>query len=236
MLGSVVMNTVSGTGCGWSGSGARIINSSWINNGAHFDRTWPSGFRGWWSDGLTLNECQEATVEGNVFADNSDINIIVAGASGGLFRRNSVRMVNNGAFGGMMADNFNTSGPPSDYAGAAFRENLVDCGGRCHFGIELGGHPWYMSANLVGPATITNNTVGGAAVLINAYGAGTADGPFSVFNNTFSGPCVDGVQFLCGGYVSLCSAINIAPDSVIDRAGETIPVASTEMKIFRGCP
>ena len=118
------------------------------------------------------------------------------------------------------------------------RDNLIDCGGRCHFGIELGPHPWfYLAPNIFGPMTITANTVGGAAVLINAYGAGTTAGPFAVYDNTFASPCVSGVDFLCMPVNhTVCSALNIAPDAVIDRRGETTPVATTHSTVFRGCP
>lgn len=77
---------------------------------------------------------------------------------------------------------------------------------------------------------MTGNAVSGAAVVLNLGGAGSAAAPFVVYGNALSG-AVAGVEFLCGK--SYSSLYNIAPDSVVDRRGDTAPVTSDNII---GCP
>ena len=71
-----------------------------------------------------------------------------------------------------------------NFTGTVFRDNSVDCGnGRCHYGIEVGPRPYYVSANVFG-GTITANTVTGAGILINVDGGGTAADPVVVVSNS----------------------------------------------------
>jgi hypothetical protein len=71
-------------------------------------------------------------------------------------------------------------------------------------------------------------------VLINADGAGSAAGPFAVYNNSFVGGCINSVTLLCNHTV--CSVFNIAPGSFIDRRGETSPVATNVGALLKQCP
>ena len=57
---------------------------------------------------------------------------------------------------------------------ARVKNNTVDCGTRCHYGIEIGGLPWYPNATIRGPATVAENTIGGAGFLLNCDVAGVA--------------------------------------------------------------
>ena len=73
--------------------------------------------------------------------------------------------------------------------------------------------------------TVENNAVAGAAININADGAGTSSAPVVVVGNALSVYARD-VAFLCG---KVCpgSLLNVAPGSYVDRQGETNPPATT---------
>mgnify|MGYP001481133240 CR=1 FL=1 len=222
------MQALCGTGLEWTGRGAWVVNASFLGNGAHFDRHTQQEDHSW-SDGLTLDSGPGAVVDTSWFVDNSDVNLIIGGGTGARITNNRVWMTGNAAFAGIMLDNFN-SNPNSDFTGALVTNNTVRCQQRCHFGIELGPHPWYNSANIFG-GLVTGNTVSGAGVLLNVDGAGTAAQPFTVFNNTLAGPCAPGIEFLCRK--TLCQVYNIAPDSVVDRRGDPTPASAIP---WAGCP
>jgi hypothetical protein len=82
-----------------------------------------------------------SVVQGNLFIDNSDINLIFGSGSDSLVSDNIIFEMQNGAFGGVMFDNFNghTDG---NFVGMEFHSNQIECNGRCDFGLELGPHPW----------------------------------------------------------------------------------------------
>jgi hypothetical protein len=221
------MHAVCGTGLEYTGTNFTVDRSMFLLNGDHFGRTSSSDAHSW-SDGLTLDSGPGAVITNNLFQDGSDINFIVGGGMGARIAGNTVRMVANGCFGGFMLDNFN-SNPNSNFVGALVTNNTILCGGRCHFGVELGPHPWYESTNIFG-GTVTGNTISGAAVCLNLGGAGAAGSPFVVYGNALSG-AQSGVDFLCGK--SYSSLYNIAPDSVVDRRGDTAPVTSDNII---GCP
>ena len=143
-------------------------------------------------------------------------------------------MVANGAFGGIMLDNFNNLAL-GNHSGAVVTNNSIDGGGRIHYGIELGPRPWYAAGgNLRGPVLVTGNTIGGAGFMIDADGAGLPEAPFVVSANTFVGECVAAFACVDGKVRYNCSTINISPDSAVDRKGERSP-AATRMAIT-SCP
>lgn len=49
-----------------------------------------------------------------------------------------------------MCDNFD-SDANSNFTGMLLTANAIACGGRCHFGLQLGPHPWY--AEMLGNST-----------------------------------------------------------------------------------
>lgn len=188
------INALCGTGCEYSGPNATFERCLFQNNGDHFGRQ--SGAEGHkWSDGLTIGSGPGALVRDCLFQDNSDINFIIADSHGARIENNTFRMVSNGAFGGIMLDNFNS--PSNDnHSGTVVQHNMVDGGSRLHYGIELGPRPWYTAGgNLRGPTIITGNTISGAGFLINADGAGLPGAPFIVTGNNLSGECV--AEFAC---------------------------------------
>jgi hypothetical protein len=94
-----------------------------------------------WSDGLTLNQASPAVVTDNLFIDNSDINLIFGSGTDSEVSGNTIFEMQNGAFGGVMFDNFNGN-TDGDFIGMQFHNNDIDCNGRCDFGLEVGPHPW----------------------------------------------------------------------------------------------
>ncbi len=77
---------------------------------------------------------------------------------------------------------------------------------------------------------MTGNSVNGAAVVLNAGGAGTSAAPFAVYANSLQASTA-GVELLCKKTYE--SIMNISPDSVVDRRGETFPVTDYDIE---GCP
>lgn len=218
----LMINALCGTSCEWSGADAVIEGSTFLNNGDHFGRQ--SGKQNHkWADGLTLTDVPGVLVRDNLFMDNSDVNLIVANGTGGRIENNTVRMVIGGAFAGIMLDSF---GQPElgNFAGMLVLSNTVACGNRCHYGLEIGPRPWYQPSNLVGPATVTGNTVSGAAILVNVDGAGIPGGVFTLVNTTYIGKCTPGVTLNC--HKTYCDSLVISPNSSVDRGGETVPAAA----------
>ena len=219
---SVSMRALCDTGFEWRGDDATITDSTFAGNGDHATRNL-------WSDGLTLLQSDRARVERCTFADNSDIGFISGGARNASFRDNAMTQTLQDAFGALMLDNFN-GGTHGDFTGATVTANRIDCStGRCHFGIEVGPHPWYRSVNITG-GIITANTVRGALQGINVEGGGTVAHPVQLFANPVTQWNTHGT-FNCG--VRTTTALNISPDSVVDRHGET---GSASNVVWHDCP
>jgi hypothetical protein len=209
-----------GTGWEWTGDKATIEGNVFYRNGDHTKKNM-------WSDGLTLLSSNGAVVRGNSFVDNSDVDFISGGAAGGTFESNSVLHVLQSSFAGLMLDNFGgaTSG---DFAGAVVKGNWINCQSQlCDFGIELGPHPWYLSANIKG-GSVTGNSVSGARIQINAEGAGTVAQPIAVSGNAL-GPSPASAVFGCGQSRS-ATAFNVSPDSFVTTGDATAKFT------FHGCP
>jgi hypothetical protein len=219
---SASVRALCGTALGFQGDDPTITDSDFRDNGLHV-RTPPQ-----FSDGLTLAHADRAVVSRNVFRDNTDVGFVCGGSTGATLADNAVIQRAQGAFAGLMLDNFDGTSS-GDFTGSVIQGNVVDCGPHlCDFGIELGPHPWYASPNLVA-GTVTGNVVTGATQGIDASGAGTAAAPMAVFGNTVSGSATSGT-FTCG--VATTSDLNISPDSFVDRHGETSPVTR---QTFAGC-
>jgi hypothetical protein len=194
-----------GTGWEWVGDDAAIEGNVFYQNGDHVTKMM-------WSDGLTLLRSNGARVRDNRFVDDSDVDFICGGAENAVFTGNRVAHVLQASFAGIMWDNFN-GGTPGKFVGASLAANVVDCGAQlCDFGIELGPHPWYPSANIEG-GKVTGNTVTGAKIQINAEGAGTAASPVTVSGNAL-GPSPATAVYGCG-QSRKATAFNVSPDSVV---------------------
>ncbi|MBP9113432.1 MAG: hypothetical protein KBF88_11535, partial [Polyangiaceae bacterium] len=200
-----------GTGWEWIGDNAVIEGNVFYQNGDHNTKLM-------WADGLTLLRSNGAKVLNNRFVDNSDIDFISGGANNALFEGNSVVHILQPTFAGLMLDNFN-GGTPGTFIGASMKGNTVNCGNLlCDFGIELGPHAWYLSANIQG-GSVTGNVVVGAKIQINAEGAGTVANPVTVSGN-FLGGTPGTAKYGCG-QTRTATQFNVSPDSVVATADKT---------------
>ncbi len=197
-----------GSGLEWDGDGVTIQSSVFWGNGDH-------GTTNMWSDGLTIHKSDGAIVDHCRFVDNSDVGFISGGGVNAQYTSNYAAQFNQASFAALMLDNFN-NGALGDFTNTVLSGNTVICSKACHFGIELGPHPWYASPNIKG-GTVEGNTVLGGHIEINAQGAGTAAQPIVIKNNNL-GPTPSSAKFLCGTVGNL-TPLNVSSDSVVDLAG-----------------
>ncbi|MFO0601338.1 MAG: NBR1-Ig-like domain-containing protein [Myxococcaceae bacterium] len=219
---SASINALCGSGFEWFGDGARIITSSFRDNGDNAHHMM-------WSDGLTLLQSDGAVVEGNEFIDNSDIGFISGGARQASFRGNRVVQARQLAFGGLMLDNFNgyTHG---DFTGTALAQNDVECSARqCDYGIVVGPHAWYPSSN-TRSGEVRDNAVRGAKLGIVVSGGGQADAPVVLSGNQVSGSLAN-ATFQCGA--RRAGSVVVSPDSFADVSGQA---GTIDRFAVTGCP
>jgi hypothetical protein len=214
LLMSATVNALCGSGFEWNGANAYIGGNLVRGNGDHTTHNM-------WSDGITVTRTDHAQVVSNYFSDNSDVDLILGSNHGGVVEHNIVAHGAQDSFAGLMLDNFNGS-TPGDFVDAEVSSNTINCNGRCDYGIQLGPHPWYASANITG-GLVTANSVTGARMGIDADGAGTQAAPMTVTNNQV-GSVPATATFLCGQRPS--ARFNVSPDSVVDLGAGPAPDAT----------
>jgi hypothetical protein len=220
-----------GTAMLWSGAQASIQRSEFRNNG---DASTPL----MWADGLTAVYAPESDIRDNVFADNSDIGVIIGHAARSRIEGNLVVQRTQRAFAGLMLDNFHSNNLSfrGDFRGAVIAGNLVDCGAQlCVFGIQVGPGPWYPTRNIVG-GELRGNDVRGAKVGINVDGAGQRLAPTAVFDNRVSGVPSGAVFVDCPKPIPT-GWMNVSPISFVDRRDDSLPTAahlSDPCQLFSG--
>ena len=221
---NVSKNALCGTALEWRGNNGVIVDNVIRSNGQN-------SVQNMWSDGITVNYSDGVTVTDNLLVDNSDVALILGGARNGYVARNTIQQVTQLAFAGLMLDNFN-GGTHGDFSGATVTQNTISCGAQrwCHFGINLGPHPWYLSTNILG-GTVTGNTVTNARQGINVDGAGTVSAPLVLYNNPVSGSPTS-AQFLCGTMATSNLNIYLA-DSVVNRNGDATAATNRQ---WHNCP
>ena len=214
---SASVNALCGTALEWKGGQAVIEDSAFLDNGDHDTDLM-------WADGLTLLTSDGASVRRNTFADNTDIDLICGGGMGTMIEDNSIRHANRAAFAGLMLDNFSRPEIAGDFTGAVVSENTIDCGPSrlCDFGIQIGGHPWYLTRNTIG-GTVTANTVRNVKQGIDVEGGGTQAAPVVLYGNTVD-PISGEAPFR--GCTHAVSPLNISDDSWVDRRGDPAPMTN----------
>jgi hypothetical protein len=209
-----------GTAMLWSGAQASIRNSEFRHNG-------DAGTPRMWADGLTAVYAPESEIRDNVFADNSDVGLIIGHAARSRIEGNLIVQRTQRAFAGLMLDNFHSNNLDArgDFRGAVIAGNLVDCGAQlCVFGIQAGPGPWYPTRNIVG-GELRGNDVRGAKVGINVDGAGHRLAPLAVFANRVSGVPAGAVFADCPRVIPT-GWMNVSPISIVDRRDELSPTAA----------
>jgi hypothetical protein len=222
---NVSKNTLCGTALEFRGHDGTVVNNVFRSNGQN-------ALTGMWSDGLTIHFSDRATVHNNAFIDNSDVALILGGGRQAVVTNNHISQPGQVVFAGLMLDNFNNSAL-GDFTGAIVTGNTIDCSAarNCHFGINLGPHAWYQSANILG-GDVHGNTVISARQGINVDGAGTAAVPLILYGNSVSNPAPGSASFNCGSHATSALNINTA-DSVVNRNGDTAPMTAFS---WHGCP
>jgi hypothetical protein len=205
---SASVRALCGSALEWDGDGVTVKNSVFAGNGDHATQNM-------WSDGLTIHKSDGAVVDSCRFVDNSDVGFISGGGINAKYTGNVAIQLEQATFAALMLDNFN-NGALGNFTGAVMSGNTVVCAAPCHFGIELGPHPWYPSPNIAG-GTVTGNVVRGAYIGINAQGAGTAGAPTVITANDL-GPTPETAAFQCGN-VSGLSPLNVSAESIVDLKG-----------------
>lgn len=189
-----------------------ILNNTIGPNGTH-------NLPQMWADGVTIHDSSGARVEGNVFHDNTDVQLILGGCRDCIIRRNVFRhsvSFTHASFAELMLHAWpNSSG---NFSGSITSKNNIDCGAarRCGYGIMIGGEPWYPARTSGG--MVSDNRIASALVALNVD---RLTGPMTIVRNSVSqsgGPADSD----CGHRI--WSAINISPRSV--------PLARTDAKQF----
>lgn len=211
-----------GTGMEWRGGSAVISGNYFGGNG-------DNSTTNMWSDGLTIHEADGSTIENNTLWNNSDVSLILGGGAGTTVRGNVLMQTTQRAFAALMLDNFN-GGTSGNFTGSLVTGNTINCTTLlCDFGINLGPHAWYLSANILG-GEVTGNAVAYGKICLNIDGAGTVASPITVYGNTLAGS-PSSAAFNCG--TRSTSNFNIGPDSVVNLNGDPTPYTTYE---WHGCP
>lgn len=196
------INAVCGSAAEVQGSGIRVSNSFFASNG------YPQP-NGPLADGLTVWFCVNGSIYGNVFRDNTDVDLIIGGSSSCSAYNNEITHYNVHGVAGINIGFF--YGLNGNHAGSSFHDNTVDAGiNLLGFGIMVGNHPWTPdpSQQVSNAASTYSNRVTGAAVnfgvdwITDGYIAGNA-----LFNpqGLFAWPCYNSANYtggnIMGGFV-----------------------------------
>ena len=179
----------------------RFTGNAVLSNGTHDSHAM-------WADGLTVLDGVDDVITGNLFRDNTDVQLVLGGCRGCTVADNRVETTADlaaAAFAGILLHAWpQTSG---DYAGSRITGNAIDCGPAhgCGFGLGVGGRAWYRSPTQGG--LVAGNSVRRAGIGINVD---DATGPVTMRANqvTESGGTV---RSHCGA--TLAGPVNISPAS-----------------------
>jgi hypothetical protein len=164
------------------------------------------------SDGLTVDRCDNGTISGNYFYDNTDIDI--AGAPGPSCRYYLNHVYHYNRFG-LAGINIAANGA----AGGDTFSNTIEAGyNLLTFGLILGNHPWAPGETTSDVAEVTNNTITGAVVNVAIDGIGNGyihdNHPSGAQGNRhFESSCTYSADYTAGHYGS--ATIVGSPSSIV---------------------
>ena len=206
--------------------GFRFIGNAVLGNGTH-DRA------AMWADGLTLLDGVNDVVRGNLFRDNTDVQLVLGGCLRCTIADNRIETSDRpdaGAFTALLVHGWPlTSG---DFDGTVISGNVIDCGAgrRCGFGLGVGGRAWYKTDTAGG--LIAGNIITRAGVGINVN---DATGRIAMRDNTVTqsgGP----VRSHCGLWFAGAVNITHASQPYVDpTAGVQMPAEGVTERDFHGC-
>lgn len=206
--------------------GFRFEANRVLGNGTHDGRRM-------WADGLTVIDGVDDVIRGNLFRDNTDVQLVLGGCRNCTVADNRIEQSDApdaGAFAGLLVHAWPmTSG---DYTGSIITGNTIDCGPAraCGFGLGVGGRAWYASPTSGG--RIVGNRVTRAQIGINVD---AATGPVTMQDNTVTlsgGP----VRSRCGLWFAGPVNISAASRRFVDpTAGVAMPPEAVTDHSFKGC-
>ncbi|MFN3152544.1 hypothetical protein [Bremerella sp.] len=213
------INALGGTGMEVNGvrNNVLIQDNIFAYNGVH-------NRENFWADGLTVHDANNSQFIGNLFIDNTDIDLIFGGGQNSLIENNTVLHSADtvgGAFASIMIHKWReTSG---NYSGTIIRGNMVDGGPNktAGTGLYIASEGWYdetpfgnSTANPV-QAEIYNNTV-----INTVNGMYVAARDFAIYENSFTNS--HGVNFpaSCGTLIANAPIVVSPTSSNIDFHGE----------------
>jgi hypothetical protein len=210
LLESASIHALCGTGFLVSGpaTGVTIRGNTIAWNGVH-------DVANLWSDGLTVHDASDSVFTDNVFADNTDVDMIFGGCQRCLIQRNVIAHSGDPAgesFAALMIHKW--PGTSGCYEDVDVSGNAVDCGPLrgCGSGLYIGSESWYPETpygTLVEGTTsglITGNTVVNAlnAVYVAAQG-------LAIYGNGFLNAHGVEVPNSCGRHMTSATPILISP-------------------------
>lgn len=203
-----------------------IKNNSIVSNGQHTGSLW--------SDGITVLNGENVTVEDNEIRDNSDVDLILFSCKNCSVRNNSITHSSSfllSSFAGIMLG----GGVPNhngDFTGTNVHNNTVDCGTsrRCGFGIYIGNDAWLSPG--------TGLPVLGGNVYDNAVRY--AQQGFSIDHTANLRLANNSVTNSGGSFAASCgtksmSSYSVAPGSNVDFSGDSIPRTNYVSATWDGC-
>jgi len=223
------INALGGTGMEVNGvrNNIRVQDNIFAYHGVHNQENM-------WADGLTVHDANNSQFIGNLFIDNTDIDLIFGGGQNTLIENNTVLHTADtvgGAFASIMIHKWPTTS--GNYSGTIIRGNMVDGGPNKTggTGLYIASEGWYdetpygISTQNPVMAEIYNNTV-----INTVNGMYIAAHDFAIYDNTFTNS--HGVSFRAScGTLTANAPIVISPTSQrIDFHGED--VAPETMDLF----
>lgn len=168
-LGFSSVRAARGTGLEFSGDDAVFDHVLFAENGWDLQSA-PDNHTYRFADGLTIWSSKNLHITNSIFADNTDIDLIIGNAPNAKIENNVFSNTHSYAFAALMLDNFNNNSA-GIFTGAVIRNNRINCQqGLCGIGINLGPHMWYPSKPII-DGEISNNQITGARQGILANGA-----------------------------------------------------------------
>ncbi len=228
VTGNVFTNALCGTGLEvhQGHAGIVITNNLFSDNGVHTHHSL-------WADGLTIHDSADSEISGNVFIDNTDIDMILGGCQNYAIQDNRVTHTSSptgGAFVAMMLYKWpSTSG---DYSGTDVSGNIIDCGPtrNCGTGLYIATEGWYPGApfgqTLANPvqATIHHNEVRNVK-----SGMYVAARDFTIYANQYTNAHGTPFQANCGTLVSHGPIVVSSTSTGIEFRGEDEDEATRDL-------
>lgn len=145
---SAFINALNASSVQWIGENGVIIDNI-VRDGGQARKGAPAYDYYNNTDGFTVLVGKNVFFSNNIAMNNTDVDAILSNITYGIVRNNvvlhdprSIIYADHHSQAGLMIDNFNLS-HLVDSQNSWVVDNYVNCNGLCHFGIELGGYPWY---------------------------------------------------------------------------------------------